>query len=448
MISMSRTRQCELQRIPRLIAFSFPHKFNSLPLKQQTSASLTPPSSASSSSSPSNTHYPTISPPSAPRSLWSLWRHRHHQACGGPQTDSEPEDDQEEYTEGAFEELDDGSFAQREDYPPDRHADSEAEDQVHQSDHRDLSNKNRQKKKPSTVSDLSSLSDSQATTSQSTRAPSQSVPRKRQSTSKQPTKGKKKRKEPEVLPPNLPGPPLDDSSHSGRDRHRLQRAQGSMPVTTRKKAIASSRGGTGKPIGKGGSPHSKPNKKKRKHNKAMSDDDSSHSGSGSESESEGSYQSPSKKDFRKLSKKDMEKHFAQLQRELAKAKAAGNRHLDLDEYKQEQAGAELADKVVAKYRARKAANSRARGADWDGQDSDDDGRGPPGVSPYLKVGDPTDENGDMWLELYGIVLKEVYRKVKFINTEDHKDELCNMVMDHMGNRHLTLTGDPKKDASK
>ena len=439
----SRMHSSESKEIPRVVVCHFPHKFDSLPLKRGSSASVSPRYLTSEPHPPSIISTHRSSAP-AVAACWRLWWRR--KACGSPTASEREEEDEYEDYGSAQEEEHQGGYAQS-----DRHHEKKLKKRQHR-DHNLSDTEESPTKAPkaartsthrsSTVSESSSLTDSHATASQSSRSSSQSAPRPRQSTTNGGKKGKKKhRRHPIEHRPNPPESPLDDSSHSRSDLRRIHRIQHRMVRKTRaaaKAALEAAAGESGsdsdspsspssasrssssrsrrKPTPRGtigGGPRSVGGQKskdgssrKRKGHQDDSDDDASQSGSEA-SQCEG-FTMPSPKQIKNMTKKQLvdklreqEKHSQQL----VAASAAPNK------------------KVAAVDMTH-----------WEGIP--------------INFGDPNDEKCAMWRSLFRTTRDKVYRIRKFINKESQVEPLCHLVMDHSDIPWLTLTGNKKVDVSK
>ena len=440
----SRMHSSESKEIPRVVVCHFPHKFDSLPLKRGSSASVSPRYLTSEPHPPSIISTHRSSAP-AVAACWRLWWRR--KACGSPTASEREEEDEYEDYGSAQEEEHQGGYAQS-----DRHHEKKLKKRQHR-DHNLSDTEESPTKAPkaartsthrsSTVSESSSLTDSHATASQSSRSSSQSAPRPRQSTTNGGKKGKKKhRRHPIEHRPNPPESPLDDSSHSRSDLRRIHRIQHRMVRKTRaaaKAALEAAAGESGsdsdspsspssasrssssrsrrKPTPRGtigGGPRSVGGQKskdgssrKRKGHQDDSDDDASQSGSEA-SQCEG-FTMPSPKQIKNMTKKQLvdklreqEKHSQQL---MAASAAPPNK------------------KVAAVDMTH-----------WEGIP--------------INFGDPNDEKCPMWRALFRTTRDKVYRIRKFINKESQVEPLCHLVMDHSDIPWLTLTGNKKVDVSK
>ena len=381
--------------LPMVVVCHFPHKTNTQTLKSESSASPFP---LFSSASPLHTPPTTIrlAPSSWSRpslaTAWSRWRLK----AAGPATDEDSSQGQGSVYGSPRYYDSDGVGGQG----PEQHGeDSDAEDhQVPRNTHHKSAQRESQ-----TVSSISSHS--QGTASESGRSRSQS--------GSQPKPRKKHHHSNSLTHP--PESPLGNTSHSSRDHRRLQKSRDRMPVSTRNKqrAAGGGRGGTGKAIGMGGSPGSSTNRKKTKGKRKRADDDD---------------------DF------DLSRAppalVAQYNALMARIRT-GN--LDIDPVEEE-------DEVEVEEEERDAADD-----DYDPRHKDDDGSEEEefDYDSHRKLGfnmgDPKDEKSPMWMECYKIMREKVYREIKFINDENLKDELCNLVMDHLGIPQLTLTGQAKRD---
>ena len=393
------------QSIPRIVVCHFSHKFDTLPLKRETSASLTPYSSTSTISAPS--YLPSIG-----RS-WLHWR----RTAAGTATESEDDDNGSHYeSTEEHQEGDDGSFAQRGGYH------HHQEEQNHSDTDQEPSNRphtsHRSKQSLSQVSDGSSLTDSQlsltdsqGSSSKSRHSGSGSAPSKRQSSSNPSKSRRKKHKARDPSAPSLPDAPLDFSSHAGRDRHRIQQSKNKMANTRS--------GGETSTTNKSSNPKKKGSTKKKRDYDSDSDSDSS---SGS---SQGSR--PTKKQLKRMTKAEIESLLMKAQRDAAKQELAFQKQAAmLDKYRQRHADS---GGVVGGVSHATSEEKRAA------------------LAPF-RLGDPSDPQDDYHSAIYDCMLGKVYRMVKFINKESLKTYLAKKVVEQIDMDGLKLTGDPEIDAGK
>ena len=252
-----------------------------------------------------------------------------------------------------------------------------------------------------TVSSLSS--NSQGTASHSGRSSSQS--------GSQPKRRKHRHSNSQPHPPESP---LEDSSHSSRDHRRLQKSRDRMVETRhgKQKAAGGGRGGTGRAIGKGGSPRSRTNKKTNK-------------GKGKRKRGDDDDLTPME---RKL-KAELDAIKARIESGDLTIEPVGPRDDSDDDYSDDNEEEEEEETGAGKP---EVASRPIPQVDYE--------------NVGFNMGDPNDEKNPMWLELYKIMREKVYREWKFINEEEHKDRLCEACMDHLGIPQLTLTGRSRQDA--
>ena len=441
----SRMHSSESKEIPRVVVCHFPHKFDSLPLKRGSSASVSPRYLTSEPHPPSIISTHRSSAP-AVAACWRLWWRR--KACGSPTASEREEED--EYDDYGSAQEEEGGYAQSDSIRKQKDKKRSHRDHCDQSDTEESPTKapkaaRTSTHRSSTVSESSSLTDSHATASQSSRSSSQSAPRPRQSTTNGGKKGKKKhRRHPIEHRPNPPESPLDDSSHSRSDLRRIHRIQHRMVRKTRaaaKAALEAAAGESGsdsdspsaspssasrssssrsrrKPTPRGtigGGPRSVGGQKskdgssrKRKGHQDDSDDDASQSGSEA-SQCEG-FTMPSPKQIKSMTKRQL----------VAKLREQEKQH---------------SQQLVAASAA--PPNKKVAAVDmthWEGIP--------------INFGDPNDEKCPMWRALFRTTRDKVYRIRKFINKESQVEPLCHLVMDHSDIPWLTLTGNKKVDVSK
>ena len=376
----------------------FPHKIDNFTFKSESSASVSSVLPLAPTILSSSSYYrPAVA------SQWDSWRRR---SAVGSETDSEGEDSSD---------FEDGQNP----YPRSRKRPSKTvnsdqdisdEEEAHHDSPRRTDHK---RQRQATVSEASSLSDSQGSASGFVASASQSSGKRKESSSKStPTRKKRKKKRSknrhdDYGQPLSPQQPLDDQSHSSRNQRRLdnmvrtsrtsQKAaskeahsgsesdasdvEDSTPI---RKRSASKRRGQGRSLGQGGTPSS------------------------------------TRKRGRSQGKKKQQQE-AKAKRHAAAAKRTDS---DVDGNYSDGSTVSVSQGTVAHKRAKCSKAGR-----------------------YFNItmGDPNDENCGMYKELYEVMFKYGYRRYKFINNEPLKKKLCEYMMDHLGIPELTLEGCSEED---
>ena len=432
--------QCESATIPRYVLCHFPHKIDTLNLKRETSAS--PTTLLSSSSIISHPHLPSTG------RHWVSWRRKRKATGSSTEEEDEGNNGDDDYREDEQEQEQDFDHQENAQDPYPRHRGGRhvySDEDLHPSG----TNTHQQRRHSTSVSDSSTLTDSQVGASQSHSGSSQSSSNTGKKYKRVPvpgrqsgrfgySSGKQNHRNQQPTPPNLPDGSLDERSHSGSDQRRLDKAsaRNSNNMPGGKKRPASTRHGAGTPIGRR-------NQKRRtsKHKQQHPDDDASVSSYGS-SGSQGSQgsqtssppaqartsgggkkQSGGKKQFTSPSSKEIAgMNKSQLKRKLEEMRAELNKR----------------PVPVAKVSAK----------DAEADDDDSDGEVTRSGTTLKYIGDPSNHQSAMWKEINGIVSDEIYRTIKFLNHKKQLKKFALKVLGFLGMKALTLTGNPKKDKRK